>query len=157
MWRQTMIACVLLGGCVVDPAVRVGMDETIVLDQGANGDVTCQQGTLTVPAEASINGEIQAHYCVMEIAGTVNGSISTTGGILHVADVGSINGGLDVHDAYELIVTDSEFNGGASIDGTLTVLLGNVGFNGDVDISGVDTCEATDVRANGSYAASGCR
>ena len=156
MWRLMTIACAVLGGCVLDPAVQVKPNETVVLQDGANGDVTCQQGTLSLPITASINGKIEAHYCVIEIDGTVNGSISTTGGILHVFDVGDVNGELEVHDAYELVVSSSQFNGGATVDGTRSVTIVNSGFNGDVSISGADSCDVSNNRANGSYVAAGC-
>jgi hypothetical protein len=156
MWRVSMIAYALLGACGLDPAVRIGQNEYVRLDQGANGDVACDYGTLYLPSGASINGELDGTYCVLKIAGTINGPITVTGGILHLIDVPSVNGELDVSGAYELVVVNSQVNGDADIERTRTVTIADSSFNGSLSISDSSACAASNVHANGSIVASGC-
>jgi len=147
-------ACLLATGCM--DAVSVGPNDNVRLDNGVNGDVSCDRGHVQLPEGTSINGSFDASYCVVDIFGSINGSITVTGGILHVIDVPSVNGELDVSDAYELVVDNSQFNGGADIEGTLHVSVTNSGFNGSVEIDGVKDCTEANNRANGSLVASNC-
>ena len=156
-------------------AAQIGPNDYVRLDQGANGDVTCDGGTLYLPAEASINGDLDATDCTLKIEGLVNGSITATGGLVHVFAVPSVNGALDVRDASEVVVLGSLFNGGADVENTHVVTVtdstfnndgtfdGNVVdveytfFNGSLQITGSQSCTQTGNQTNGSLDVSGCR
>jgi hypothetical protein len=171
-----MVACVLAGGCMQSTAAQIGPNDYVRLDQGANGDVTCDRGTLYLPADASINGDLDASDCALKIEGLVNGSITASGGLVHVLAVPSVNGDLEVHDADEVVVLGSLFNGGADVENTRTVTItdsnyNNDGtfdgngvvdiedtfFNGSLEISGSQSCRQTGNQTNGSLDVSGCR
>ena len=179
-----LFACALAGGCVAaseppggaPPAVQVGPQDYVRLDQGANGNVSCDQGTIYLPPGASINGELDATDCSLKIEGIINGKITASGGLLHVFEVVTINGSIAVRDADEVIVLGSQVNGGADVEQTRTVTvtdssfnatgtflgngavdLENTFFNGSLEISGSASCKESGNRTNGTLDVSGCQ
>lgn len=158
MVRLAVVVCGLfVGACGgLDPATKVGPNENVQFDNGVNGSVSCDRGSVNLPSGATINGDLDLSYCVVKVEGSVNGSITMTGGILYVISSPTVNGELDVKDGYELEVIDSQFNGGADVENTRNVTIENSDFNGDIQIHGAETCQAGGNRANGSIVAANC-
>ncbi len=175
MVRWAFACGLLVTACGIDShEVDVQPGESIKLDD-VNGDVGCEGGTLYLPATTVINGSLDATNCVLKVMGLVNGSITASGGVVHVIDALSVNCSLDVSDAAEVIVSDSDFNGGAEIENTAMVrILGSsfngdggfvsnafvevadASFNGSLEIRGSDACLAENNRTNGSQAVGDC-
>ncbi len=177
MLGRSLLVCVALAGCGVRSyALEVEPGEHVILDDGVNGDVRCDRGTLLLPARAVINGALDARYCVLKIAGTVNGPLTADGGIVHVVDALTINGDLTVSDARELVVSGADFNGGAEVRRTHVVHVVASGFNGsgtfedngeldirdsafngELEIRGSTSCVEHDNTTNGAIVAADCR
>jgi hypothetical protein len=140
-----------LGACRIGaPELEVKPGEHVTLENGVNGDVGCDRGSIYLPASESINGDLDSSYCVLKVAGTVNGSITAHGGIIHVLDVLSINGELAVRGAHEVFVTGSDFNGGLDVEDSRSVVVLSTGFNGDGEVFGNGDVEIWDNSFNGS-------
>lgn len=171
---QRWMMCVLLAGGCTRTALELhaGDDRTL---GDVNGSVSCDRATLYLPANALINGDLDATYCVLKIVGTVNGAITAHGGIVHVIGADTINGELSVDGAHEVIASNSSFNGGLDVESSETVrilasdfngdgvLANNASvdvedtfFNGDIDIHGNALCAVADNSLNGTRSESGC-
>ena len=152
--RWSIVSCLLFGACI-PPAADIQSGQT--LTSGANGDVTCDGGTIVLADPGvSINGDLDATDCVLKISGIVNGHIHATGGIVHVLDAVSVNGELVVHGAIDAEIESSNFNGGGDIEDTATVNVDSNTFNGSLTIAGALSCSEDGDITNGTLSAPGC-
>jgi len=154
---RAILWCVFLGACGLDrPALEVLPGETVRLDEGVNGDVACERGTLHLPAGSVINGWLDGDHCVLKIEGTVNGSITVHGGIVHVFDVRSVNGPLDVSGAFDVHIASSNFNGDGRVTGNRAVVVVGTSFNGELAIRNNGSCVAGNNSTNGGLLEASC-
>jgi hypothetical protein len=137
--RWVLAACVVLsGGCAAPSALS------------AEDAFTCEGGTIRLPAQQSINESIDATDCVVKITGLVNGSITATGGVVHVVAAPTVNGELVVDGAREVVVQASQLNGGIDIEHSTTVTVEGSSFNGEGRFVSDGTVTVTDSSFNGS-------
>lgn len=143
--------CVLLGGCGLgQPAFQVKPGDNVRLDQGVNGDVGCDTGTLYLPSSSLINGALDGTDCIFKIEGTVNGPITAHGGVVHVLDVPTVNGPLAVSNALEVYVVGTGFNGELDVEDSHNVTIQASRFNGDGTVTGNDNVILEGTSFNGS-------
>jgi hypothetical protein len=156
--RWAICSWVFVCACNLAPTTQVGQGQTLMLDDtnGVNGDVSCDGGTINMPTEGWINGTLDANDCVLKISGTINGSLTATGGVVHVIDATSVNGQLTVTSAFEVVIAGTGFNGGADVESSVTVTVTDTDFNGDGEFTG-DTVSVTDAEFNGSLTVSGSK
>jgi hypothetical protein len=136
---------------------------------------TCDDGTIMLPAGKTINASIDATDCVVKITGLVNGSITATGGVVHVVAAPTVNGELVVEGATEVVVEGSQLNGGIDVENSLAVTVEDSQFNGQgqfiddgtvtitssffndsLTIRGAQSCTQRDNQANGPVALGSC-
>ena len=155
---------VVLAACAAEPP-----------SPAANEGFTCDGGTIMLPAGKTINASIDATDCVVKITGLVNGSITATGGVVHVVAAPTVNGQLVVDGASEVVVEGSQLNGGIDIESSLSVTVADSQFNGkgqfindgtvtitnsffndSLTISGAQACAERDNETNGPVALGSC-
>lgn len=180
MSRITLCVAIVCGiaacsGVGFDPELEVGPGDTVYVEEGVNGDVACNGGTLVVRPNVSINGTIESTNCILKVFASNNGDIIVDGGgLVYIESVttingafeatgvrtiqiygSSFNGGLSVADSGLVEVIDSHFNGDMTIENSLDVVVLDNDLNGDLTIDGAQTCTESNNGA-GEVTAANC-